>query len=310
MIFFLFGEDTYRSRQKLRDIVNRYQKIHKTGLNLSFLDGIKLDFQDCLEKFRAVPMFREKKLVIIRNIFPNSEFKEKFIEKVKEFKNSKNMVLFYENGVVPKNDAFLKILKNQGEFQEFEPLKGERLRKWAKKEIENYGKKIDYTALSQLIFYIGSDLWRFSNEIKKLVSYQLKCRNIEISSKEVEILVRPKIETDIFRTIDALALRDKKQALCFIYKHLEKGDYPLYLLTMINFQFRNLLMLKSRNQSDGLTKDLGMHPYTVMKAARQSEKFSLDELKKIYQKIFQADLDIKTGKIEPETALDLLIAEI
>ena len=36
----------------------------------------------------------------------------------------------------------------------------------------------------------------------------------------------------------------------------------------------------------------------------------MPELKKIYQKIFQIDLDIKTGKIEAETALDLLLAEI
>jgi DNA polymerase III delta subunit len=36
----------------------------------------------------------------------------------------------------------------------------------------------------------------------------------------------------------------------------------------------------------------------------------MPELKKIYRKIFQIDSDIKTGKIEPETALDLLLAEI
>ena len=36
----------------------------------------------------------------------------------------------------------------------------------------------------------------------------------------------------------------------------------------------------------------------------------MPQLKKIYQKIFQVDFDIKTGKIEPETALDLLLAEI
>ena len=127
MLFFLYGEDTYRSCAKLREIVKRYQKIHKTGLNLSFLHGIKLDFQDFQEKFRVVPMFREKKLVVIRNIFSNSVFKEKFIEKVKEFKNSKNVVLFYEDGAVTENDAFLKILKKQSKFQKFEALKGERL---------------------------------------------------------------------------------------------------------------------------------------------------------------------------------------
>ena len=53
-----------------------------------------------------------------------------------------------------------------------------------------------------------------------------------------------------------------------------------------------------------------LHPYIIKKASWQARKFSFEDLKKIYQKIFQADLGIKTGKIEPETALDMLIAEI
>jgi DNA polymerase III delta subunit len=53
-----------------------------------------------------------------------------------------------------------------------------------------------------------------------------------------------------------------------------------------------------------------MHPFLVKKSYEQAQKFSLVELKKIYQKIFEVDLGIKTGKIEPETALDLLISRI
>ena len=53
-----------------------------------------------------------------------------------------------------------------------------------------------------------------------------------------------------------------------------------------------------------------LHPFVVKKAIEQSQKFELEELKKIYQKLFKIDLDIKRGRVEPETALDMLIAEI
>ena len=55
---------------------------------------------------------------------------------------------------------------------------------------------------------------------------------------------------------------------------------------------------------------MSAHPYVIKKTIQQARSFSLSELKKIYQKIFQVDLGIKTGKIEPETALDLFVAEI
>jgi len=130
----------------------------------------------------------------------------------------------------------------------------------------------------------------------------------------VELMVKPKIEADIFKTIDALAQRNKKQALYLIRKHLEKGDPPLYILSMINFQFRNLLVVKDLIERQkpyyAILKITKLHPFVVRKSYEQAGKFTLPELKKIYQKIFQADLSIKTGRMEPETALDLFLTEL
>lgn len=130
-------------------------------------------------------------------------------------------------------------------------------------------------------------------------------------------MVNSEVETDIFKTIDAIARKNKKQALELLHKHLADGDSVPYLLSMINFQFRNLLLIKSESTNDirmmrisDLSKKLGMHPFAVQKSYKLCEKFALPEIKKIYQKIFEADVNIKTGKIEPQTALDLLISGI
>ena len=69
-------------------------------------------------------------------------------------------------------------------------------------------------------------------------------------------------------------------------------------------QFRNLLIIKQS------PKNSGLHPFVVQKSSYLCNQFSIEQLKKIYQKIFQVDSDIKTGKIEPELALDLLLSEI
>jgi len=165
--------------------------------------------------------------------------------------------------------------------------------------------------LEKLIEYIGNDLWQMSNEIKKLASFK---NNKTLRIEDIELLVRSKIETDIFKTIDAIAEKNKKQALNLFHKHLEKGDSPLYLLSMINYQFRNLLIVKDLIEKhkpyDVILKKSGLHPFVVKKSYYQSQRFTFQELKKIFQKIFKADLDIKTGRIQPEIALDLLIAEI
>ncbi|MHA1472975.1 MAG: hypothetical protein ACTSQW_07760 [Promethearchaeota archaeon] len=53
-----------------------------------------------------------------------------------------------------------------------------------------------------------------------------------------------------------------------------------------------------------------MHPFVVKKTYPLAKQFSFSELKKIYHKIFEIDLDIKTGKLGQEEALELLIIKI
>ena len=311
MIIFLYGEDSYRSRQKLNEIIGHYKSIHKSGINLKYFEGKDLDFEDFKEEFRQTSMFDEKKLLVVNDVFPNGDFKEKFLKNQKEILDSKDViVLFYKDGI-PKEEQFLKFLKLKADCQGFKPLKGESLKAWLKKEFAGYQTDISPEAQELLIDFVGNDIWKLSNEIKKLVNFKSKKR---ITPEDVGLLVKSKIESDIFKTVDAIAQRNKKQAIFLIHKHLETGDSPHYLLSMINFQFRNLLIIKDlieKNQPYyAILKISKLHPFVVKKSYQEANKFTFPELKKIYQKIFQVDLAIKTGRVSPEAALDLFLAEI
>ncbi|MCK4782048.1 DNA polymerase III subunit delta [Candidatus Parcubacteria bacterium] len=303
MIIFLYGQDVYRSRKKLREIIEHYEKVRKSGLNLKVFDLFAqvFSFQDFKDVIRSASMFKEKKLIILKNIFSSSDFQEKFLKEKEKYLKSEDVILFYCEEKIAANKPLFKFLKQRAKAQEFKLLEGIELKNWLRREFKSYNSRISPEALEKLIAFVGNDLWRFSNEIRKLVSFKNKK---QIERQDVELLVKPKIETDIFKTIDAIALRNKNQALKFLHKHLEKGDSPLYLLSMINFQFRNLLMVKEQS------RPVGMHPYVARKSMEQARKFSLEELKKIYLKIFQADLSIKTGRIEAGAALDLLVTGI
>lgn len=302
MIIFLYGPDTYRARQKLQEIIEHYKKVHKSGLNLKYYDLAENNFEKFWEEIQQTSMFKEKKLLVLKNVFSNPEFKEKFLKYSENFIKRETIILIFEGGDISKKDPLFKFLKKNSQWQEFEFLEEAVLRSWIKKEFEKLGCQANLEVIEKLINFVGSDSWRLSKEIQKLVSY---CQAGNVQTKDIEVLVKPKIETDIFKTIDAIGSKNKKQALVLLKKHLQKGDSPLYLLSMINYQFRNLLLVKS-----GQFAKLKLHPYVLRKSTAQARKFTLEELKKIYQKIFQTELKIKTGRLEPETALDLLIAEI
>jgi len=314
MIIFLYGQDGYRLNQKLKEIIEQYKKIHKSGLNLKFLDVRTLSFQDFKDSFQQTSMFKEKKLIILKGIFSNKDFKEELLQNIEKFIDSDDIVLISERNKILVTDRLFKVLKKKASVQEFKPLEGQSLDNWIKKEIESYGLKINPEALRYIIDFVGNDLWQLSNEVKKLVNYRGKDSGLTIEKQDIALLVKPKIESDIFKTINFLASKNKKKAFSLLKKHLAKGDNPLYLLSMISFQFKNLLIIRELIEQNKpyylIAKEAKLHPYVVKKSYALAQRFDMPELKKIYQQIFEADLDIKTGKLDPETALDLLITKI
>jgi DNA polymerase-3 subunit delta len=254
-------------------------------------------------------MFKEKKLLVLANPLLDTDFKEKFLKEAKEFLKSEDIIIFFQEASFNKNNALFNFLKKNVKYQEFNYLTGQELKNWVAKR---FGQaKIEPQAFALLLDYVGSDLWRMSNEIEKLISYK---KGEIINKEDIRLQVRSSIETDIFKTIDAIAQRKKDKALRFLQEHLEKGDSPLYLISMINYQFRNLLSVKDfiekQKPYNIILKESGLHPFVVKKSYSLCRQFSLEEIKKIYQNIFKIDFEIKTGRIKPEAGLELLIAEI
>lgn len=299
MIQFLFGQDIYRSREELRKIIEEYKKT-----NPDWLDFIRIDcrdnnieiFGEIRKSVDTVSMFNQNKLIVIENIFLYKDQDEilEFIKKKDLNKNKNILIVFWDEKPDRKTKLFKFLQKTTA--NEFNLLKGAQLRNWIKNYINEQGGKIDNRTLDKLIEYVGSDLWRLSNEINKLINY-----NKSIQTKDVELLVKPEIDLNIFKLVDALGYKNKDRALNLFKQHLEKGEDENYLFSMFIYQIRNLIKIKS-----GGGKDL--HPFVFKKSQEQARNFTLDELKKIYYHLLVIDLDIKIGRTDLTTALELLVA--
>jgi DNA polymerase-3 subunit delta len=310
MIYLIFGEDTFRVNRKLKEIIEKYRKIHKSGLNLKVLDLKEKNFEDFKREFESSSMFSEKKLLILKNASKNKEFQENFLKNLEKFEKSKEIIFFFEENDLRGNSFFGEIRKH-GRSQEFKLLDDFRLRIWLKEEFKNHGVKIEEGAIKKLIFLVGNDLWRMSEEIKKLIAFK---KGKEIKERDIEILISPKLEIDVFKAIDAISSKNKKLAFKFLHNLLKRGEKPAVLFSMIKYQFRNLIevkdLIEKGEKIPQIKNKIELHPFVLEKILRISQKFKIEELRKIYQRIFNFDLAIKTGKIEPDLALDLFLAQL
>lgn len=305
MIILLHGSDQYQIGEKIKEIISGYKKKNPSGINLLFLKE-NTSFKRIRDEGSQVAMFQEKKLIIGKDLILKRE--EDFLNNLDYFLKSDNVFLFQEGEKV-KEEVLKKLEREGALIQKMEKLTGEKKRKWFLKEIEKRGGKIKKDALERLITSVGDDLFRGINEIEKLVNFKDKG---EIEKEDVFLMVQGREEVDIFKAIDFLGEGRKDLALNFFSNHLKRGDTPLYLISMINYQVRNLIILKilSKDLSKGEAVEKSkLHPFVAKKSYHQAQNFTLSKLKKIYHKLWEVDLEIKTGGMEGEVGLIYLLSQ-
>ena len=296
MLIFLHGSDTYRTRKKLREITEKYQNTNKTLAAITSWDCSFVDVSDITQALLAPSLFQEKKLHIIENAFLRKEWEETALEQ------NDHIIVFFEQGTPDKRTTLYKYLSKKALAQEFVLLEGAKLNHWIQKEFSRYGISTQQNVVDKLALEVGNDLWQLSNEIRKLVAFGQDA----VEKQDVDLLVKQNFQTNVFATIDAIAVKNKKKALDLIFEHSEKNDSPFYILSMLAYQFRTLLAIKDAKDP----QQLKLHPYVLKKSLQAAKLFSREELERIYKKLFQIDLQTKTGRVDVQTALYLFASAV
>lgn len=310
MIIFIYGEDSFRSKRELQKEVKSFNAKISNGI-IRTIDADEEKFSLLNNESSSFSLFKEKMFFIIKNIFNNKEFEKDFLDSGERFLKSDDTFVIYYRDKVAKNNVLYKFLQKNADCREFLPLEGIQINLYVSKRFKEKGFEVDNNFINSFVQYNGKDLWRIENEIEKICNFR-KGEKIELS--DIENLGDEQFENNIFKTIEAIARNDKKKALELIRKHIKDGAEPIYLLSMITYQFRNILIareLYDRGENSFVMQNtLKIHPFVAKKSFQLASKFSLSDLTKIYSKIFRVDFSIKTGKIEPISALDFLIIEI
>src|SRR3989344_7792799 len=309
MIIFLYGKDSYQLKQNLDKIVEEYRKKY-SGLSYAVLDVSEHGKFALLEDtVKTVSFFDEKRLVVVKNCFDLADRISSLIKDWDLAADKQRIIVFVENyseeELNKKNKKLFTVLADKPDVvKNLELLTGKRLETWVVKELLGCGAKIEPDALNKLILCTDSDTWRLSQEINKLSNF---CGNRLITSGDVELLVHHDDNLNIFQIVDAVAGRNKQRATVLLYDQLKAGEDPYYVFSMIVYQFRNLLRIKSLIKNAvpyaGIVKKTGLNPFVVKKTFDQCRGYDLDELRHLFTSLAQIDIEAKTSFIDMESSL-------
>jgi DNA polymerase-3 subunit delta len=349
MILFFFGEDTFRARQKINELKQKFKKeIDASGNDIAIIDGAKASMEEVNEKTSSSSLFHKKRMVVIEDFFSNSSksvFKA-MVDFLERKKDLENVIIFYEpnlrtegkkldpqkakianskgelKALIKDQKELFQALSHQQFVQEFKSLSNSEASIWVKKELEERSAFMSFATINLLVGMVGNDLWRLNNEIEKLINYKKSAHpglaqagaKIEIDNKDLDLLVRGKFDENIFALTDALSVRNKAVVIRLLEEELDAGVSEFYLISMIMRQFKILLQIRQALDfgftSRKIISSLKLHPFVAQKGINQVRNFNREQLKKIYYQTIRADSMIKSGNIEPRLALDLIFSKI
>ncbi|MFH0818757.1 MAG: DNA polymerase III subunit delta [Patescibacteria group bacterium] len=302
MILFLTGPDSYRLQQRLNILKNGFaSKYDKAGFNIETLYGESLTRNDFRKAILSSGLFSKKRLLIIKNIFLAKDEIQKGIVEDIQIVDQENVIIFIatEKPKDKNNQLYKKLLKVD-KVEDFPLLKPGQIFEWIRTEVNKSGAVIESEAITFLVDAVGSDLWTIHNTLEKLISL-----NSRITLSDVKLFVSSPLDDNIFNFTDALSEKNVKRAMTLLRDQLEAGANEFYLLSMLARQIKILLQIKETNG-----QGLDLHPFVIRKALPQANKFSLQQLKNLYQLITQADEQLKTSATSSTLILNLLVVNI
>lgn len=202
------------------------------------------------------------------------------------------------------------------------------LKEFLRRRLGEAGKRIEPQAAEVILDRAGEELWALHQELEKLFLYVGE--EPWIKTRDVEEVILDQSEGWIFDLTRSIAERDPLTALGHLARLLAQGDHPLRLLGAIASEVRRLLSARQFLEGDlsqswkremsfeqfqrAVLKQgpplLTRNAYGDYKAFQSAERFTTAELVRALERIYQADLRLKSSSHPPRLALERLLLEM
>lgn len=343
MIYLFFGEDKFSLNEEVKRLIKTNLPPEAEDFNLAKLDALKSGFglPEVLNATEAFPFLSDKRVVVVSGLVtklsksaaseeraaakaartgkgksekPKSP-REQFLDYIPNIPASTILVITEEK--VAKSDLIYKAVEKHGAVRDFEPLKDWELEKWIGERAAQKQIKIDRNAVQLIREFLGADLYRIDNELDKLAAFAGEGQRITVPM--VEEMTAEISETKIWALTDALTSRNLAGVMELLHRlrresTLNDAGFTRQVFALVSSQIFKIIRVKEmygqRRNVNEIAQATSMGSYQIEKLLPYTRGFQAEQLDRIYARLTEIDHADKTGKVNLETQLDLLVAEI
>ena len=256
---------------------------------------------------RTLPMMAKRRLVVGKAI---DEVKAADLEPLVDYLEDPNpatCLLLVADKVDVRFKAF-QVLKKRGYLHVFAPLRDQALAGWVRGEAKARKLTIAADAAEALATAAGPDLGRLSQALDLLALY---AGGKGITVDDVEELVAETRERGIFELTKAIGAGNVARALALLTNMLRNREPALRIQFMLARHLRQVWRAKELAASGAARNEIaagvGINPYFLDDVLVPARRMSRAALERAFERLYTADVELKSSKLDPEIALSRLV---
>ncbi|MFL1011586.1 DNA polymerase III subunit delta [Flavisericum labens] len=291
-IYFLMGEEPYYIDRISDFIEDTVLSEEERGFNQVILYGRDVAIDDIVSHAKRYPMMAEHQVVIVKEAQDLSRTIEKLAKYAENPQPTTVLVVNYKYKKIDKRKALYKTLKKTGVVYESKKLYENQVADWIRRVLSPKKYDISPKAAQMLVEFLGTDLSKINNELKKLQIILPK--GTQITPEHIEKNIGISKDYNNFELRKAIGERNATKAFKIVkYFGENPKDNPMVVTVSLLFNFfSQLLHFHGLNDKSprSVASALKINPYFVNEYINAARNYPMRKVSTVVSTLREFDV--------------------
>ncbi len=318
-LYFFYGEEHMLMERAVSAIIKKAIGSEPSDFNLQKFDSPKTPVEDIVTAVDALPLFSERKCVVVNNLNVETMSADQF-EKLKTLISGEYdycVLIFYLSSleINPKKQAkwrsFSSLCEKHGTVVEFAPKERAELIRILCGRAKRRGCILEPANAARLTDLSSSSLLTLCSEVDKLCDYS---GGGEITVQMIEQSVSPSIEASSFDLAKAVIKKNYGRAYSILNDLFYQKIKPELILGALSSSFIDLYracaaLSEGKSESD-IASDFSYpksRTFAIKNSLRDTRGIPVSQIRGYIRAISEADINIKSSPTDNKVILEQLI---
>jgi DNA polymerase-3 subunit delta len=307
-ILLLHGEERFLVEEKARTTLEAWRSELVSDFGFDRLEGQGLNAGRLQDSVLQAPFLDPYRVVAVTMV-PAARA-EGLASALEEIPATTRLMLTVAGRLGGGNRLAKAVTAAGGTVEEMVHLKGRALSEWAAKRATDHG--LTPAIAAQVVRVTPPDLKVIDSELSKLAAY--KASGSKLTGEVITELLAGGREDEIFKLTDNLLPHPTVDALKIARGLSRGGMQPTSVAYRMARHIALVLEVRARQDRGETLSDaksqMAEHPFVVQKAFETARGADPDRLEAALRAIRDYEWEVKSGQIDPELGLDVLLTRL